>query len=352
MLSLLNKTGFCVLLASLFGFTGALAQSPEPIRVGVSVPLTGNLAHIGITVKNSILLASKENDPSHRIEFLFEDDSYLPRNTVTAVNKFLNVDKVKGLIIFGSGGGMAVSELAERHKIPMIALATAINMTEGKQYVFRHLLDAERESMKVVAEVERRKYQSVAIVCTLQDGMLALRDAFLKKAKVNVVLNQEVLPDEISFRAIATQVKQKSPDAVYLLLLPPNLAYFVRQLHELGYSGQLFSAHQAEDRAEFKAASGTLKGVWYVNTDDSRAADFYARYEAAFHAEPANTAVNAYDVAKLMIRGIESGAAPKYLKAVKGFEGVIGTYNASGGNDFDLPVAVKVITETGFGFPK
>jgi branched-chain amino acid transport system substrate-binding protein len=264
----------------------------------------------------------------------------------------LSVNKASALVVFGSGNAFALGEIAERHKVPMIALATAVNVTDGKNYTFRHLLDSERESMRVVKEVDKRGYKNVAIVTTLQDGMLALRDAFRAKSKVSVVLDQEVLPDEINFRSIVTQIKQKKPDAVYLVLLPPHLSYFVRQLKEQGYTGALFSAHQAEDRAEFKAAGSYLKGIWYVNIDDSKAQGFYQRYREAYGIEPTNTAVNGYDIAKLLIRAAQSGNVYEYLNSVKNFDGIVGNYGVTNRRDFDLPVAVKMITEKGFEFVK
>ena len=102
-----------VLLSTLF----PLQVMAENITCGVVVPLTGGLASLGNSIKNSIQLASEKFDKEKHVSFLFEDDQYLPKNTTSAVTKFTQVDRVQCLIVFGSTPSIAVSDLAEKAKV-------------------------------------------------------------------------------------------------------------------------------------------------------------------------------------------------------------------------------------------
>lgn len=332
-------------------------QSPQQVqaegdtfKVGVILPLTGAMAPVGVSLKNSMLLADKERDLDNKVEFIFEDDTFSPKVAVSALNSLLAIHHVDGFIVFGSGSCLATMDEIERRGLPMIAIATTDKVTEGKKNIVRHFLSADSENALMIRESARRGYQTIAVVTSLQDGMLALRDRFIGQTKAKVVINQEILPGDLDFRSIASMVRQRNPSAVYMVLLSPQTGYFARQLRQLGYTGELFAAHPAEDPADVAIAEGALNDTWYVNSDDRGAREFYSRYEKEFGEKAANAAGNGYDSASLMIAGVKSGNAIYYLHHVQNFQGAFGTYSANGRNEFTIPVAVKKISPQGFEY--
>ena len=92
-------------------------------RIGVVLPLTAGPVFSGEVIKNSILLAKKRFDLDDCVQFLFEDDQFQPKNTVTAVSRLIETEKVDGVIVYGTPTALAVNERLEREKIPMIALS-------------------------------------------------------------------------------------------------------------------------------------------------------------------------------------------------------------------------------------
>lgn len=318
------------------------------IKIGVTLPLTGNLSNFGESVRNGMLLAKKTHDANDDLELIFEDDGYLPKNTVSALNKFIEQDKVAGVVVFGSGCALAAAPIAEQRKIPMIAFATSPDVVRGRTYVMKHLASVASETRAIQQEVLRRKYDSLAIVSSSQDAMLALRDDFLRDNTVRVVMNEEVPPGETDFKGLATKIASAKPAAVYMLLMPPQGGIFARQIRDVAYPGELFSAHQMEDPREIESSQGALRGAWIVSVNVLADATFPDRYENEFGSKPGNFAVNGYDVAKILVEGAHAPSLIQYLKSVKDFHGVIGTYSATPENDFGLPVLLKTVTEKGF----
>lgn len=100
------------------------------------------------------------------MDFLFEDDQLLPKNTITIVNRFITVEKVDGLIVYGTPTSIAVGDIVERHKLPMIALSILGKVVQDKKYIVKHWCIAEKLNEAVSQEVRRRGYKSVAIVST------------------------------------------------------------------------------------------------------------------------------------------------------------------------------------------
>ncbi len=341
-----KRWGHLRILSSVILLLLPVGLHAEPFKVGVTVPLSGGLADIGQSVKNGIMLASQENDPDARVQFLFDDDQLQPAKTVSAVRNFIDLQKVKALIVFGTGNALAVNNIAEKAEIPMLASSIDDKVVAGKKFIMKHWVSVATLNQAVVDEVKRRGYKRVAIVATEQDAMLALKDLFKKSLPDRVVFDEAFIPGETEFRSSVIKIKQAKPDAVYLILLPPQTAIFAKALASVEYSGEFFGAHPLENRNEIKAANGVLDNAWFVTGAVFADKGFRERYVKVFGVEPENGAPNGYDMAKMIIQGVKSEAPlNEYLHSLNDFHGVMGHYGATGNNDFSLTAVVRTVRE-------
>lgn len=322
----------------------------QPKTVGVSLPLTGPVAQVGISTRNAILLADSEFDLGNKVNFIFEDDQYIPRNSVSAVQKFVSKDHVEGLIVFGSGESLAVADIAENRHIPMISISTSLEVTKNRNYVMRHWLDSGVEARKLVSEVSRRGYRSLAVVTAQQDAMLAIRNDFSALSPAKIVFSSEVGPDDDTLREVAIKIKAADPQAVLLILVPPQTGLLARRLREIKYPGDLFSVHTLEADQEFRRPDNVLIGAWFVSCDERAAAGMFDRYRAMYHQEPMVGASNGFDIAKLFIQALATSDPNGYLHTVKDFEGALGHYGANEHSGFNVAAIVKEITPAGLKY--
>jgi branched-chain amino acid transport system substrate-binding protein len=319
------------------------------VTIGVVLPLSGGPIASGEAVRNSILLASERYDREKCVRFVFEDDQLTPRNTVTAVNKLVEIDKVQGLIVYGTPTSLAVVDLAESRHLPLIALSILGKVVAGKSYVVKHWCTAERLNEAVVAEVKKRGYKSVAVVSTVNDAMLGLRDLFADSGAVEISLNEEFVKDDFDYRTVVTKIRQKKPDAVYVLLYPPQPSIFVKMLREAKYEGQMFGVHNLEDPNEVKASGNAMLGMWLANGDDTAGERYRQAYKQRFGVDTLLGGASGYDAAKLIIEAVSKGLEiNSYLHTARDFSGAFGKYNATGRNDFDFQAVVKTIRPEGF----
>lgn len=318
-------------------------ESPH-VKIGVVAPLTGSASSSGTTIRNSILLAQESFDPSGSVKFIFEDDQLQPKQTVTAVNKLLQSDKVDGLIVFGSPTALAVNSIAESRKVPMLAFSIVERVVEGFKYVVKHWVSARALNDAVVKEVGKRGYKRIAVAATINDAMLLLKQLFSESVPKLIVIEAEANRDEADMRAIALRIISKSPDAVYNLFWAPQPSLFAKTLREQGYKGPIFGVHNLEDPNEIANAKGALEGAWLVTGDDSAAGPYLEAYTKRFGIPPPAGGVNAYDAAKLFIEAAKTGDINSYLHTVQDFKGAYGRYSASGRNDFTIETRLKIIS--------
>jgi branched-chain amino acid transport system substrate-binding protein len=327
----------------------AYAENLPAVKIGVVAPLTGSAQSSGVSVKNSMTLAKEAFDKSDKVKFLFEDDQFSPVNTVTIVNRLIKQDKIQALVVYGTQTSLAVNSIAETTHIPMVGFSIVDRVVQGKSWVMKHWVPAETENQRLVAEVKKRNYKTIAAVVTINEAMTKLRDLFLQTSGMNLVSNDEMQREETDFRTVATKIVRLNPDAVYSLLWAPQPGIFAKQLRELGYKGEIFGAHNLEDPNEVRVSDGALEGAWFVSADDGGAANFYKQYYKRFAENPSAGGTNGYDVAKMLI-GAANSPVPinQYLHELKDFEGVLGKYSATKNNDFSIQAALKKIVSGNF----
>ncbi|MDO8643849.1 MAG: ABC transporter substrate-binding protein, partial [bacterium] len=134
------------LLFCLWALAGC--HSGDFIKIGVSAPLTGDIAALGQSTKNAALMAEeainkkgglKIDGALKKVKFIIEDDENKPESTATVFQKLISQDKVVAII--GSQSSKcsnAGAPIAESAKIPQISpWSTNPNVTKGRRYVFR-----------------------------------------------------------------------------------------------------------------------------------------------------------------------------------------------------------------------
>ncbi|MCB0318689.1 MAG: ABC transporter substrate-binding protein [Bdellovibrionales bacterium] len=316
-------------------------------KIGVIIPLSGPLAKVGEAVKNSIILADEKFDTKSSIEFIFEDDSFIPKNTISAFSKLSNQDNVEAIYVFGSNTSLSVANIAERSMLPMVALGMSENISKGKDYVVRLCATTASLSELVKTEVVNRAYKKIAILTTQQDAMLDAKENFTIDSPVSIILNEDFNPEERDFRTVATKIADLKPDAVYILLMPPQAAIFAKQARSLGYAGDFFGTPPLGEYEQIKVAGDAFTDAWYVTGDDKKADSFYKLYQSKYGYQPIVEAIYAYDSAKLLIEAVYHGDINKSIHRETGFTGLLANYNFDETNTYLIPVGVHKITKNG-----
>ena len=89
--------------ACLFIIAPAFVLPEEPIKIGVSLPLTGPASTYGVELKKVITFANKKL-ANNKYELIFEDDKCSPKEAVTVAHKFIDLDKLKYVTGFACSG--------------------------------------------------------------------------------------------------------------------------------------------------------------------------------------------------------------------------------------------------------
>lgn len=332
----------------------AVFYKPAPkgmINIGAILPLTGELASLGQSAKNGALLAFQEltADQQKKVQLLFEDDQFDPKNTISAFNKLISIDKVNVVICLASGPCNAIAPLAEEQQIPLIALASDPKIQKDKNFVVRLEIAPSEEARILSDYIKSKNYKSLASVVALQDGILAGYDDLLKDTRYSAieVISEKVKPDEKDYRTIITKIISKQPDVIFVGLLPGFAGDFGKQARTLGYRGDFIGLNFLEGDETLLSSQGTLDGIVFTTRKEPQGW-FADAYEKTYGKTLGPASAGLYDSVMLIAKGVDAGKTSnieiaKYLNAIKDYSGALGVFSSTDTHEFTLPLMFKTI---------
>ncbi len=299
-----------VLIALNISFNNSSSSSSaRVIKIGVTAPLTGDLAFLGEGFKNSLLLAQKEHQKTkHTYELIFQDDTFNPTRGATAALKLINVDKVDALISFGSSVGNAVSPIAQKARVlHMNAIASDPHVAEG-EYNFVHWTPPEAEAKMFLEEMNKRGLKTMILFEQNQAGVKAVTDSLKKLAVeygVSIVENKKFNEGEKDFRTLISEVKNSKADIYVLEAMSPSLEVLAKQIRNAGITTPFSSI----ETFEYTEQMSLFEGAWYVYASDPTQ-EFVDSYTREYGKSPVVGSSNGYDIFNFIVDSAEKSDSP------------------------------------------
>lgn len=248
------------------------SNEPQLIKIGISLPLSGEFAQAGEGLKNAVLMAQKDLNQKHlkyKYEILIENDNFEAKRTAQVINKFIYFDNVNAIISFASQGGNLVAPLAEKHRILHVNFAaTDEKVTEGNyNFVVWTKPMATVETM--LKYYEKSGFKEIVVITANNSGTLSLEKTVRQQLKNFPFLKfkfYRVMPTEKNFRMLLAEVKGDTPDAVLALIFGDSIYPFIKQYREQQLTSQLTNIEAFTMMDNLEAAEGVyIAGVSKAN---------------------------------------------------------------------------------------
>jgi branched-chain amino acid transport system substrate-binding protein len=234
-----------------------VAKAADPVRVGLSVALTGGVAPIGKQVLAALQIwrddvNAKGGLLGRQVELVFYDDQSNPQNVPGLYTKLIEVDKVD-LLIGPYATNMvapAIPVLMQYHKTTVGILANAANSKFHYDQYFS-MLPTGPEPQKAfaygffdLAANATPRPKTVAIVAAdaefAQNAADGARQSIKEIGGFEIVLDQKYPPTTTDYTPIMRAVQALNPDVVYIAAYPPDSVGIVRAASEVGLTPKMF----------------------------------------------------------------------------------------------------------------
>jgi branched-chain amino acid transport system substrate-binding protein len=250
--------GVCAaaVLAALYWPSGALAQSGNPIKVGMSLALTGAGAPAGKMLQAAVELwrddvNAKGGLLGRPIEIIIYDDQSNPAGVPGLYTKLISVDKAD--ILLGPYGtnfvAPAMPTIIQNKKMTISFTAIGINREFNYERYFSMVpvgtdgVNAFSKGFFELAAAQKPKPETVAILAAdaefAQASAQGAREE-LKKHGFKLVYDKSYPPATTDFAPVVRAVQAANADIVYIGAYPPDNVGIVRAANEVGLNPKMF----------------------------------------------------------------------------------------------------------------
>jgi branched-chain amino acid transport system substrate-binding protein len=319
------------LLAGTFIAPGhALAQSKEPILIGVTGPLTGQYAQYGAQWKRGFDVALDEINANGGINgrplaYVFEDSQSDPRQTVTIARKYVADERIVVEIgDFSSAASMAASPIYQAAGLVQFGFSNSHpDFTKGGDYIWSNAVN-QKDEMPLLADFARDLgLKKVAILHLNSDWGRTAKDllvAAIKERGGEVVGSEGYLADEKDFRSAIVRTRSAGPDSIALISYYPDGAQLTRQIRQAGITQPIIAGGSIYSPKFLELGGNEVNGVlttvpFYPEDPRPLVQAFVRKFVAKFNEQPDAYNARAYDTVILLATVMRQFGADR--KAIK-----------------------------------
>jgi branched-chain amino acid transport system substrate-binding protein len=225
--------------------------SREPIKIGITLSISGSGSDIGKQVRDGMQMATDEINSrgginGRHIELIIEDNQSNPEK---AKKYFLEIEETHSPLLHItslSSMSTAVSPLAEENEVVLIALsATAPGVTKQKEWTYRYFPTADDEVIPIIQILKDLNVNNLGVL--YQDDefgisvLVAIETEFENSERT--INKESFAPDAINYKEQIAKLRDE--DAVVIVAWPEHVELILKQIRETNYQGQIIGSSDA-----------------------------------------------------------------------------------------------------------
>ncbi|HEY5896708.1 MAG TPA: ABC transporter substrate-binding protein [Burkholderiales bacterium] len=250
--------------------------SKDAIKLGSYLPLQSGLAAGATQMKDGTEAYFKwVNDNGgvngRKIEWIVENDSYNPQQTVAVVKKLVDRDDVFAIVsTLGTVTNLAVLPFLKQRGVPVINPAGGhLDLNKPKDHNVFGILPLSSEIGESMADYAMAKLGAKKIAIFFQNDQFGKdqRDGaveYLKKKGMAPAGEASYVPADVDVSAQVIALRNANPDAVLLAVIPKHGSLFLKEAQKLGWKPKFVGHNTMADPVVTDLAGDALEGV-HVN---------------------------------------------------------------------------------------
>lgn len=360
------------LLTGCGGGTGEASADSDVVKIGVTMPYTGDMAAGAAIEDEGIKLAYSErptatiNGKEYKVELITADNKGDKVEATNAATSLIDQGVCAILGSYSSTPSLGVSQVIKEAGIPTLGLScTNPAVTAGNDYYFR-VCFIDPYQGKVMASYAYNTLGAKTVAIATEKGSdysvgLAqyFKDEFTKLG--GKVVEASYQTGDTDFNAQITNLKASNPDVYFVPSNYTEAAMFVKQAKQAGVTqtilgGDLYGVPEFLTLAGNEANGCQFSTYFDANSNLSdKTADFVAKYREANGKDPAGCTALGYDGYNLMLDSIEKAGStdPEAIKeALKNadFVGVTGPVKFDENGDPSKAAVIMEVKDNKFSY--
>jgi ABC-type branched-subunit amino acid transport system substrate-binding protein len=304
---------------------------PGAAKAALILPLTGNAASAGLSMKNAGEMALAEfNNP--QLQLIVKDDGGTPQGAAAAAQAAIaeGAEIILGPLF--AQGAASAGQVARQANIPILAFSTDASVAKPGVYLLSFLPQTDVE--RIISHSVKNGRRSFAAILPEDAYGSVVEGSFQEAVSKNggrvVSLERYTPGDKAQIQAAVQRVAQaaKGADAIFV---PDDAPAISAALSAAGVDLRraiLIGTGVWDDQTVL--SSPAVAGGLYAGPDSSGWASFAQRYKQRYGSDPVRTATLAYDAVLLAAALTQTQGQTRFqpgtLTNPSGFQGIDGIF--------------------------
>ena len=346
------------------------SQTPDTIKIGTFLSLTGATASYGVSALNAIKLATEEANQAgglngKKIELVVEDDHSNTQEVPGIVTKLIKEANVAALIAEPvSTRAMAAAPIAQANQVVMISSASVKpELTMQGDYIFRACFISSTEGEAIAKfAVNKLRAKSVGIILDDKNDYAVVLAGFFaesfKRLGGKIVSEQRYAANAQDITAQLEAIQTAKPDIIFAPGFYTTAPLVARTVKHLDIKSTLIGSDGWDSPDLLAGGAEPFAGVYFANhfwvgSTDPRVRKFVTDYQTKYGVPPDAGAATAYDAARLLFdafkraKSSDKSAVRNALATTKDFPGVTGKITIDANRNAQVPVYMLRIDKNG-----
>lgn len=300
---------FCAIFC-LLSYSCTSKEKSDRIRVGVLMPLTGDIAFLGQSFTNAILM----NADTAKVELFIQDTKGEPKTAISILNQMIATKGLDVVVSLKPAVSESINPILEVKNIPHFVFAFSPEITNANNVIKQYPSSDAEDMAYLNYAVEHNKKNIVFLRHIFPDAELAYKTIVIPNAQEKG-LNVHDVPFDLStkdFNNLTQKVKSLNPDMIVVQSLSYNFLNIVRSFYHAEILEKMLGDLNFGDLYTYDFT--TVKemdnipflGLSYVLTDSYKT--FEKKYLEKYGDRPNIFAAYPYDVMTVINNLSKSGA--------------------------------------------
>ncbi|HHH41607.1 MAG TPA: ABC transporter substrate-binding protein [Chloroflexi bacterium] len=358
--------------------TGCGPKGPQTIKIGLDIPLTGDIAYVGVQSQRAAEMMVEDinsagglqvGDQVYQIELVIEDNESKAESATAAATKLIVQDQV--LAIVGpqaSKQAVPTGEVCNENETPMISpWSTNPNTTLNRPWVFRAcFLDPFQGPVIANFVTEEFGFTKAAVLYDVASDYPKGLAEFFKQAweelhgEGSVVAFESFTTGDTDFSAQLTKIKASGAEFLFTPQYYNEVPLIVKQARELGLDFPIFGSDSWGDPKTLELCGDACEGLFFSTHYAAEGAvgatkEFIDRYTEKYGEVPGDVAALTWDAMGILIEAIKNTggltgdlaadrrAVRDQLAQIENYEGITGRMTfTEEGDPIKCAVIVKI----------
>src|SRR3954464_2899912 len=279
------------------------ASAQEPIKVGVTQPLTGAFAASGNYVTQGAKIAEDQINAAggvlgRKIQLVVEDNKSNPTEAVATAEKLIGKDKVPVMMgAWSSGLTLAVMPKLMEYGVPMLVETSSSGKitVSGNPWIFRISPTSEMEAKAFAGYVKSLGIKKADFLATNNDFGLGASKEFSEMLKANgaqVGVVETMDPKATDFSAQLAKIKASGGDTLLVTTAVEQATLILKQAKEQQVKARIITTGGSVSPDQLiqqagEAANGSIHVVFFTPwfPDAVKNPDVAKKFVAAWNAK-------------------------------------------------------------------